>query len=298
MKAAFPLLISLVCCFACANCWSNTIHMIIYAIARKDITTNTWNQMNHIFSYMKEKDANYAHWLEMACWADDIKVAGMHAVDGWHFYNNLIHARAENSSEFDYPGEVITNKKYCLPQAIVDGLSYVHRYGSDVTKAYATSQFHKSWMLRFLVNLIGKLHQPLSTATRISSAHKDGDDHGRLFKLNYRISNLFDLWEQSMGNVKEVSRPLSSAGEKEITAKAEQIIKAWPKSKLESELKIKDVWTMAEHSKALAESKAYKDISEGGTPSPTYLNDRNMICEKMMALAGYRMAEMLNEHVK
>ena len=45
--------------------------------------------MEEIFSYMKEQDASYPQWYELAVWADDMKGTGMNAFDSWHFYNQI-----------------------------------------------------------------------------------------------------------------------------------------------------------------------------------------------------------------
>ena len=60
---------------------------IAYAIAKKGILPATWTKMQTYFKYMNENDVNYPQWYELSCWPDDIKQAGLGALDGWHFYD-------------------------------------------------------------------------------------------------------------------------------------------------------------------------------------------------------------------
>jgi hypothetical protein len=70
--------------------------------------------MKEIFGYMKENDANYKEDLEMALWADDVKVNKMKAFDEWHFYDQLW---ADGIPEEQC--KVRTNKKHCIINTVV-----------------------------------------------------------------------------------------------------------------------------------------------------------------------------------
>lgn len=48
---------------------------------------------------------------------------------------------------------------------------------------------------------------------------------------------------------------------------------------------------------ALARSSAYTDIYEYSYPSEYYRNSRFEVCKRLIALAGYRLADLLNKYL-
>ncbi len=98
----------------------HSLSRIVYAIAKKDITANTWSKMETMLGYMKEKDVNYNQWYELACWADDLKGADMGALDGWHFFNQVF-ADGISSEKV----KVIVNKDYCVVNSVVSPADFI-----------------------------------------------------------------------------------------------------------------------------------------------------------------------------
>jgi len=63
---------------------------------------------------MKDNDVNYKQFYEIATWADDLRLAAMNSLDGWHFFNQgyFDGIKKEDAS-------VITNEAYCLANTVV-----------------------------------------------------------------------------------------------------------------------------------------------------------------------------------
>ena len=87
---------------------------LVYAIAKKDFSANTWLKMQEIFGYMHENDVNYKNWQEMACWGDDLKGAGWGQLDGWHFYNEPFCDGISREKV-----TVVVNRDYCVVDTVV-----------------------------------------------------------------------------------------------------------------------------------------------------------------------------------
>jgi hypothetical protein len=79
---------------------------------------------------------------------------------------------------------------------------------------------------------------------------------------------------------------------------ATTITKQFTREVLANDLKVKDFYEMAKQQYETAIKEAYGGIKEGGSPSDEYLKLRFETCKKMMALAGYRLADLLNNYVK
>lgn len=70
----------------------------------------------------------------------------------------------------------------------------------------------------------------------------------------------------------------------------------YTREKLSKELRLKNIYTMGVHVHKYAISHAYQDVMEGGIPSDYYKNSRLEVCKAHIALAGYRLADLLNEY--
>ena len=154
-------------------------------------------------------------------------------------------------------------------------------------------------LVGFLFHLVGDVHQPLHAAARVTSAHPDGDQGGNLFKIQMppdaHISNLHAFWDAAGGAFGWTSpkRPLDKAGQERIRTLAEGIMKEYPADSL-PEAKDLDPHTWVTESYALARDVAYKNIDEGSTPSQAYADAAQKLSRKRIALAGYRLAGVLN----
>lgn len=154
-------------------------------------------------------------------------------------------------------------------------------------------------LVGFLFHLVGDVHQPLHAAARVTPAHPEGDQGGNLFKIQMppeaHISNLHSFWDAAGGAFGFTSpkRPLDQASRERIRSIAEEIMKEYPADSM-PESKDLDPHTWVMESNALARQSVYANIKEGETPSKTYTDEAQRISRKRLALAGYRLAGVLN----
>lgn len=154
-------------------------------------------------------------------------------------------------------------------------------------------------LVGFLFHLVGDVHQPLHAVARVTAAHPEGDQGGNLFKIQMppdtRISNLHAFWDAAGGAFGFASpkRPLDKAGQDRIRALAEEVMKEYPADSM-PEWKDLDPHTWVMESNALAREVVYKNIAEGEAPSAAYTDAAQKLSRKRLALAGYRLAGVLN----
>jgi len=153
--------------------------------------------------------------------------------------------------------------------------------------------------LGFLYHLVGDVHQPLHAATRYSAARPDGDAGGNGFRIQMppeaRISNLHAFWDSAAGQFGYMSpkRPLDQAGKDRIRTIAEGIMKEFPAETL-PDWKDLDPHTWVVESNTLARQVVYRNVTEGQTPSKSYTDAAQKLSRQRLALAGYRLAGVLN----
>jgi S1/P1 Nuclease len=152
--------------------------------------------------------------------------------------------------------------------------------------------------LGFLYHLVGDVHQPLHAATRYSAANPNGDAGGNGFRIKLppdnRDSSLHFFWDSAAGQYGESpKRPLDAAGKANILAIAEAVMKEFPAESM-PEWSDLDPHTWVVESNTLARQVVYKNITENSTPSKEYTDTAQKLVRKRLALAGYRMAGVLN----
>ncbi|MCR9191266.1 MAG: S1/P1 nuclease [Gammaproteobacteria bacterium] len=146
------------------------------------------------------------------------------------------------------------------------------------------SEEEQAIALRILLHVVGDVHQPLHTITRISQAHPQGDRGGNDFHLgkNKIAPNLHRYWDRGGGLL---SSPMSTTEVKQL---AENLETQWscPKENL-------DAMHWAEESHLLAIQYAYA-IQEDAAPTETYEANTRKICGQQLVYAGCRLAALLN----
>ena len=84
----------------------------------------------------------------------------------------------------------------------------MNTWKSDETK-HLDEEFEKSLLMRYLIHVLGDIHQPLHATTLINKQFPKGDLGGNLFLLNFKdgISNLHKLFDSGADKLgKELKR--------------------------------------------------------------------------------------------
>jgi len=153
------------------------------------------------------------------------------------------------------------------------------------------SALERVFALRVLIHVAGDLHQPLHAATRVSRASPNGDAGGNGVSLpkNKIAKNLHAYWDKGGGALlyaSDVHNP-----EIRVRRRALELENAWP---CKTEFADKDPVHWLGESHTLAVSEAYaitpKNFSVG-----EYQQTVSRTSEKRLALAGCRLASVLNE---
>lgn len=130
--------------------------------------------------------------------------------------------------------------------------------------------FVDSLMLRYLLHIIGDIHQPLHAITLYSKTLYDGKlEGGDLFGLNIPVNDVFNtgvkdlhnLWDSVHGEYAGLLKfPLERNDINLIERAARKIIKKHPESQFGNEAKNLDIKAWIGESYTLAVQYAYSDI--------------------------------------
>jgi hypothetical protein len=263
-----------------ASAWDDTGHIVVAQIAWENLDSLTKTRVRKLAQrvFLAEKTYDF---VTVACWMDDARDFPMfEPLREWHFINKRF---IVSGPALDAPPPLVN------VQMIIEWC--VQKLGDRTSKENV-----KAYALAYLVHLVGDAHQPLHCATRYTEKHKDGDAGGNFFLLaNAPKDNLHSYWDAAGGlfNFVRVIRPLDSAGKQAIKQWAKKIMAAHPANSLPA-LNDLQAGAWVEESHQLARSEVYQNIEENGTPNSAYAAKTKSICGQRIAMAGYRLAALLN----
>jgi hypothetical protein len=149
----------------------------------------------------------------------------------------------------------------------------------------------RSYDLVWLIHLLGDVHQPLHTTARFTHDHPEGDQGGNLVPVRCgtgcsSVRNLHAFWDGVLGSSQSTEFAIEAAAR---LPKADEIQAA-----------ISDERRWIDESVAIAKSTVYASIPVdlGETPftlSADYKAHARDVAEQQIALAGARLARLLNQ---
>lgn len=148
----------------------------------------------------------------------------------------------------------------------------------------------KSYDMVWLLHLVGDVHQPLHATTRVSNTQPDGDSGGNAVKICNPGCNteLHAIWDNLLGTSSDVNVAITTA-------------KGLPKVNATDAAK-SDAGVWVQESFDAAKSKVYVDpILAGAGPftlTAGYKSSARAVARKRIALAGERLANLLNNELK
>jgi S1/P1 Nuclease len=146
----------------------------------------------------------------------------------------------------------------------------------------------KSYDLAWLLHLVGDVHQPLHASTRVSSTDPDGDAGGNLVKLACSSCELHAYWDDLLGaqnNLKTVTKAARKLAKANAALAAKSDEKDW----------VAESFTESQQTVYAA------PIAAGDGPftlTTQYKKNAGKLAKERVALAGARLANLLNTELK
>lgn len=272
--------------------WWCPAHMIIAMIAEIDLGSNDPDILSKVHNTIKTLSGSLSHnesnnFVESACWADDIKRFGFEATSDWHFINIPYHKDGNTSNADQRVGDVI----WALDQA----------YYTLTDRKHASAELETALMLRYLIHLVGDIHQPLHVTSLFSKKFPHSDYGGNFYTIQFdkKVSNLHDLWDSVLGTLEhDYSRPISDSDLHLLETAAKDLMADFPRDTMDDELSITEFKQWAEGSFKVAVEDVYNAIELNVHPTEQYLENGIETSHKLMTLAGYRLADLLRKIYK
>lgn len=162
----------------------------------------------------------------------------------------------------------------------------------DSKRATSARGLDTAWIL----HLVGDVHQPLHSSARITVDEPDGDRGGNDFPLSdVRADNLHAYWDSIL--TRSYPRAEGESVEQWVGATAAILMQSHPQSSLAVDLKDQHSfrqWSWDGVQFAMR-SLFPKQLISGGVPSASYESFARRSSERLVVLAGYRLAATLND---
>lgn len=299
--------------------WYDTGHMLIAELAKQRLEPQLVGDLDDLFGDWASDFPGMSEIVTAAVWPDHIKcnphlksesapsvlcrssvLPALDAFSAWHFsdLNYILDDLGDKAAG----GNPLSNPSAVW--ALETSMS---------TFATSNSRWSFHLMLRFAVHILGDLHQPLHDATLVSNDTRfgtflHGDRGGNSFAVQTQwgktVPNLHSLWDAA-GGLYLTEWPLSGAQRDLLSHNASLLYEAFPpegfqqyrKSDMDCMLKLFchttfTRWAHEAHQLAVQDAYGY-GISFGGTPSAEYIANAQLVSQKQIALAGYRLADLL-----
>lgn len=260
-----------------ASAWDSSGHRIVAQIAYDNLTPIAKNKVDQLTELLDQKYPPRSRFLFASTWADQIKGDDVTAFNSWHFIN--------------YPFSVDgTATKPPSSENVV----WAILQSQKVLTSIKSNPYEKAIFLRFLIHFVGDAHQPLHCAELYSKEFPAGDASGNLYVIKDAYAqNLHAFWDEGLGLFRQYGQSYPLAN-KEALKLADKIQQDYPQSFFTNQATDLNPQDWAQQSFTIAKSFVYS-LKENSQPSAAYVQQGQQKVEQQLALAGYRLANLLNQ---
>jgi hypothetical protein len=169
-----------------------------------------------------------------------------------------------------------------------------------VLRSASASDADKAIALAWVLHLGGDIHQPLHTSARVTDTEPKGDQGGNLFLLTPAGAprteqvNLHWFWDSIVG--RNIARKNDACDSDYLPAIADAMMKKYPKAKMQSRLKLGQFNDWQQEGFKIASTELFPaTLIRNQMPTEAYKKRAFQISQEQIALAGYRLGEMLEQ---
>jgi hypothetical protein len=196
----------------------------------------------------------------------------------WHYVNHYW--------ELDEKGQPRATGRPPEEVNIVERLHFLERSVVDPSREASLRAIDLAWLL----HLEGDLHQPLHASSRVSLEEPKGDRGGGAFKLDER-EDLHWYWDQLLS---KVFRKRKSESDTERVERVARVLQEHHPRSSFTDLQAGQYEAWARKGFETSKSFVYQGVERGRVPGRGYRKAAFELVEPEVALAGYRLAEMLD----
>jgi hypothetical protein len=253
--------------------WGRAGHLLIDQIAYDNLTPTAKQKVDNLVNVFARDNPDYSNFVQIGEWPDDVRANNIHAFDSWHFIDKP-YVQGYSRKEYRYDRE---NVVWAILQS------------EKTLSSQNASPEMQAMFLAFLTHFVGDVHQPLHCITLYNRYYPKGDQGGNLYRIQSPIANnLHAYWDLGAGYFPTHTDAAT------IAKFAQKIESDYPQSFFKDRLNKTDPKNWADESYGIAKNFVY--TAKYNQPiSTVYESEAYTIVEQQTALAGYRLAQTLNQ---
>jgi hypothetical protein len=254
--------------------WNALGHMVIATIAYQNLEPAVRDKVDDLIGHLRQEYSDINSFQQAANWPDMLRGQKIETYTHWHYVDVF----------FSMDGTPI--KQTIDTDNAVWALTRIEK----VVKNENANPYERARFLSFLVHIVGDVHQPLHTVSLVSLNHPDGDMGGNVYFVRYgnKQKNLHSLWDEGVGVFSENATP------DRASLIANRITSTYPRAYFADQAKDFEPDTWVKEGMKVSQNYVYT-IQEKQTPTTDYLEAGKQTAEQRAALAGYRLAGLLNQ---
>jgi len=254
--------------------WNAVGHKVIATIAYEKLNPNVREKIDEVVGVMSSQYQNTNSFPQLSVWPDRIRLQKIETYTHWHYINKPIFA-----DKVEFAGKIDTDNAIWAVNKIV-----------PIIKNKKANRYEFSRFIAFYSHIVSDLHQPLHTVSYFSKAFPRGDRGGNGYQIIYdqKKDNLHHLWDSGIGifNVED--------NNENITLIANQLTAKYPEASFQDKLNNLNPNDWVEEGVLNAKKYVYQTPLNEAV-SQSYIETNKSIAEQQAALAGYRLAMLLNQ---
>lgn len=230
-------------------------HRIVGEIAYEHLTPSAKIHSMELVAYLANAYPYSSTFQTASSWPDYLKSDDVHAYDSWHYY--------------DTPYSLDGTSTH---PALSPNLLWAFNQSLTVLKSPKSNQYEKAFFIRFLMHLTGDAHQPYHCINFFSRKYPEGDQGG-----NLEPNQIHTQWDNGLGLFNERCG-ISASKSKKVKCFAQEIQAEYPERYFGA--RVNDL-------------NPQDWIHEGFVLAQSQKQSRDIV-KQQLALAGYRLANILN----
>lgn len=262
--------------------------MVIAKIAEENLDEKTKKKVHELIDVLAPFYPKTSTFVTAATWADHASNSGFAP---WRWHGKYL--------PYDNGFLSKTKKKLIIARIEADSGITELKQAVKTLKSENATKLEKAIMLRFLIHIVGDLHQPLHCISVYSKKFPSGDRGGcRVLLDNKKYYSLHALWDSALErDYIWLKKPLDKKGEKYLEDFKNEVLSMFPEKSLKgvNNLNFND-WANESYNMAILH--AYKNVLPSSYPDQKYILSNRKIAYERIALAGFRLSKLLNEIFK
>lgn len=275
------VVITLSSIFSPVFAWNENGHMLVAKIAYEKLKPEARAKIDKLLGYLHQEYDEIKNFPQAAVWADKLRSQQLDVYTHWHYIDVPLVKDGGN------PNVKIIDDDNAL-------------WAIDKIRAYVSNEkanpYERARFLAFLVHIVGDIHQPLHTVSLVTPKFPKGDRGGNDYYVLYKgkRTNVHKIWDSGVSAFEHRYSDDEIIRADELNAQASSIAERYPSIYFTARLAETDVKKWLKEGMDIASEQVYS-AKENKELDANYLQRGSAIAEQQVALAGYRLAEMLNQ---